>query len=77
MKTFLTALLMTFSFGVLLTGCTTRDMYEAMRENRINECKTIMPGILRDECMEKQSRTYEQYKSDRERARRQGEAGEH
>jgi hypothetical protein len=60
-KVFLCALIV---FG--FTACTTQDLYQAVKENRLHECDKRQ-GARKAECIAQFSLAYEEYAEEREK----------
>lgn len=60
--------------GLLALGaCTSRDIYEARRQDAHTACLNNPSGIERDKCLERTSHSYDEYTREREKAQRDQE----
>lgn len=48
------------------TSCSNKEIYDATRENRRMECHKL-PGREREQCLQEQSMSYEEYQQEREK----------
>lgn len=48
-----------------LAGCSSRQVYEALRANRITQCQTLQ-GAAREQCMKPYQKSYDEYRRDRD-----------
>jgi hypothetical protein len=53
--------------ALLLTGCSNKAVYDSIQFNNRNECNKVPPSQY-EECIERASRPYEEYESEREKA---------
>lgn len=49
----------------LLVACTNQSVYEAVRQNRLQECRELASSSAYEECAKQYSETYEEYKRKR------------
>ena len=70
------------SFAVIVLGvmgalsicaCTSQSMYEERRQDARRACLNKPTGIQRDECLERNSQSYDEYTREREKAQREEE----
>jgi len=54
-----------FSFILLLMACTNQQTYEAVQQNRLQECQKLPPTAA-EKCKEQHSQSYEDYQKNRE-----------
>lgn len=54
-------------FVLLLVGCSNKAVYDSIQYNNRNECNKVPPSQY-DECIERASKPYEEYKREREEA---------
>lgn len=50
---------------VSVSGCTSKQLYNAVQENRLQECRKLY-GAQRDECEARYQKDYETYQRERE-----------
>lgn len=50
----------------LLIACTNQDVYELIRQNRLQECQKLSPYSAYEECVKQYSETYEVYEEKRD-----------
>lgn len=55
---------------LMLTGCSNRQVYEAIRANRMQQCQALQ-GAARERCMKPYDKSYDEY----QRERRADQAG--
>ncbi len=68
MRLFLNAQGLVFILGsvlLLCCGCTNKEVYNAIQQNRQFECRKLPPTQY-EECMEEYSQPYEKYREERE-----------
>lgn len=57
-----------FACSLSTIGCTSRDIYEGVRDNQRNQCNRLPGGSERDECRNARPDDYETYKKKRDEA---------
>ncbi len=55
------------SLSVILFGCSNRQIYEAVQNNRKNECRKL-PYPQQEDCIKAHGASYEEYSRKREEA---------
>ena len=45
-------IILSLSFGVVLSACTTQAWYEGSRQNALNDCQKIIDSVERNRCMQ-------------------------
>lgn len=53
-----------FAFSLLTTGCTSKDLYNAVQQNRLQKCSELY-GPQREECEAQYQKDYETYNRER------------
>ncbi len=56
--------------ALALSGCSNRQVYDAIQQNRQLECQKL-PGTQYEKCMEQLSEPYDAYKRDRDELTRE------
>ena len=59
-----TKLYITIIFGLFVTACSNRDIYENIQFNNRQDCLKLPPSQY-DECMETFSKSYDEYERER------------
>ena len=50
---------------LMLAGCSSGQIYEAIRANRITQCQTLQ-GAAREDCMKPYDKSYDEYRRERD-----------
>lgn len=59
--------LLTLTLSLIIVGCSNRAVYENIQLNNRRACNDV-PASQYDECIERASKTYEEYKMERDEA---------
>lgn len=54
------SVLVSLMMCIFLSACTTKNLYNAVQENRLFECNQ-MQGLKKDECIVQYNKSYEEY----------------
>ena len=67
------AVLLAITLLLAMAGCTSEQLYNAIRDNRIQECEN-MPIPQQDHCRSQYQTAYEEYARDLEELRSEGQS---
>ena len=62
------AIILAFTLLLVMAGCTNEQLYNAIRENRIQDCENI-PIPQQESCRAQYETSYEEYRRDLEELR--------
>jgi len=51
--------------ALLLVACTNQNVYELVRQNRLQECEKLPSSAVYDECIKQHKETYDEYERKR------------
>ena len=53
------------SLAVILAGCSSRQVYEAIRANRVTQCQALQ-GAACEDCLKPYDKSYDEYRRERD-----------